>query len=179
MKPITALGGTDPRVDTVGTVTLTENPGLALASVAARLGQETACQKHLKASIGAVPGPGTSHLNDPLSGVWISPDMWMISAPFDTHQDLAAQLKTRFTDTASITEQTDAWCCFDLQGAGMHDVMERLCPIKIRAMQAGDATRTSIDHLGCFVIRQSPDDWLRILGPRSSAGSLHHAVMTA
>lgn len=179
LKPITALGGTEPCIDTVGTVTLTENSNLALASVAARLGQEAACQTHLKAVIGAVPEPGKCHLNDPEAGFWTGPDMWMVGAPFDTHEDLATQLKARFKDTASITEQTDGWCCFDLRGAGMEDVMERLCNLNIRAMQTGDATRTSIDHLGCFVLRRDPADWVRILGPRSSAGSLHHAILTA
>ncbi len=179
LKPITALGGTDPRVDTVGSVTLTENPGLALASVAARMGREAACKDHLKSVIGAVPGPGECQLNDPEAGFWMSPDMWMVGAPFDTHEDLASQLKKRFGDTASVTEQTDGWCCFDLRGAGMENVMERLCPINMRAMQTGQAQRTSIDHLGCFVLRRDPADWVRILGPRSSAASLHHALLTA
>ncbi|MGB1234366.1 MAG: sarcosine oxidase subunit gamma [Planktomarina sp.] len=179
MTPITALGGAEPRVDTVSGVTLSENSGLALASVAARSGQEAACRKHLKAVIGTVPEPGKCQLNDPEAGFWMGPDMWMVGAPFDSHEDLAAQLKARFKDTASITEQTDGWCCFDLRGAGMEDVMERLCNLNIRAMRTGDATRTSIDHLGCFVLRRDPVDWVRILGPRSSAGSLHHAILVA
>ena len=37
LKPITALGGTTAQVDVVAGVTLRENPGLALASVAARI----------------------------------------------------------------------------------------------------------------------------------------------
>lgn len=179
LKPITALGGLEPRVDILGTVKLSENPGLALTSVAARLGQEKACQAHLKDVIGAVPGPGKCQLNDPEAGFWMGPDLWMVGAPFDTHEDLAEQLKARFGNTASITEQTDGWCCFDLRGDGMEDVMERLCNINIRAMQTGDAQRTSIDHLSCFVLRRDPADWVRILGPRSSAGSLHHAILIA
>ena len=109
----------------------------------------------------------------------MGPDQWMVGAPFDTHEDLAAQLKSRFGDTASVVEQTDAWVCFDLRGDGIDDVMEFLCAINIRAMQTGDATRTVIHHLGCFVIRRDPANWVRILGPRASAGSLHHAIFTA
>ena len=103
----------------------------------------------------------------------------MAGAPIDSHEDLAAQLKTRMGETASITEQTDAWVCFDLQGDRMEDVVELLCNINIRAMKTGDATRTSIHHLGCFVLRRDPANWVRILGPRASAGSLHHALLTA
>nr|WP_282569154.1 sarcosine oxidase subunit gamma [Aliiroseovarius sp. S1339] len=179
MIAITALGGSAPRVDRVADTTLTENPGIALASVAARMDQETTCRKHLKAVIGAVPGPGKVQLHDPEAGFWMGPDQWMVGAPFDTHEDLAAQLKARFGESASVTEQTDAWVCFDLRGDGMEAVMELLCNVNIRAMQTGDAQRTSIHHLGCFVLRRDPSDWVRILGPRASAGSLHHAILTA
>lgn len=61
----------------------------------------------------------------------------------------------------------------------MEQVVELLCPINVRQMTTGDAQRTSIHHLGCFVLRRDPSDWVRILGPRASAGSLHHAIVTA
>lgn len=179
LTPITGLGGSAPRVDSHGGVTLTENPGLALASVAARRGHEDACRAHLRAVIGDVPGPGRTQLHDPEAGFWMEPNQWMVGAPFATHEDLAAQLKARFGDSASITEQTDAWACFDLRGDGVEAVMELLCNIDMRAMVTGDAQRTSIHHLSSFVLRRDPSDWLRILGPRASAGSLHHALITA
>ncbi len=103
----------------------------------------------------------------------------MISAPFASQEDLATKLKGRFGEIASITEQTDAWVCFDLRGDAIEDVMELLCALNIRAMQTADATRTVIHHLGCFVICHEPANWVRILGPRASAGSLHHAILTA
>lgn len=180
LKPITALGGTEFRVDKVAGVTLTEKPGIALASVTARQGHEAACRAHLADVLeGPAPGPGKCRLHDPEAAFWMGPDQWMAGAPFDTHEDLAAQLKARMGETASITEQTDAWVCFDLQGDRMEDVVELLCNIDIRAMKTGDATRTSIHHLGCFLLRRDPADWVRIFGPRASAGSLHHALLTA
>lgn len=180
LKAITALGGAEPRVDTVNGTVLTENAGLALASVHARLGQEPACHAHFADLLGcAAPDAGKVVLRDPEAAFWTGPDQWMVGAPFETHEDLAAHLKTRFGDTASVTEQTDAWACFDLRGPGLEPVMELLCAINIRAMQTGDVQRTSIHHLGCFVIRRDPSDWVRILGPRASAGSLHHAIHTA
>lgn len=180
LTPITALGGATPQVETVGTVTLSENPGLALASVMARMGFETECAKHLADLLdGDAPGPGKCRLHDPEAAFWMGPDQWMVGAPYDTHETLADDLKTRFENTASVTEQSDAWVCFDLRGAKMEAVMELCCNLNIRAMQTGDAQRTSIHHLGCFVLRRDPEDGVRILGPRSSAGSLHHALKTA
>jgi len=174
-----ALGGTTPRVDTVAGTTLSENNGLALASVHARIGQETACRQHLRDLLGTVPAVGKVCLRDPEAGFWTGPNQWIIGAPYESHEDLADQLKIRFANTASITEQSDAWCCFDLRGDGMESVMELLCNVDIRRMQTGDATRTNIHHLGCYVIRRDPSDWVRILGPRASAISLHHAIITA
>lgn len=180
LTPITALGSHLPRTDTVAGVTLIEKPDLALASVTARLGHESACAAHLADLLGApAPAAGKARLHDPEAAFWMGPDQWMVGAPIGSHENLAPQLVARFGVTASITEQTDAWVTFDLRGDGIEAVMEILCPINIHAMRTGDATRTSIHHMGCFVIRRDPSDWLRILGPRSSAGSLHHAIHTA
>ncbi|MEH6648122.1 sarcosine oxidase subunit gamma [Sulfitobacter sp.] len=180
LSPITALGGGAPRIDTVANLTLSENPDLALASVAARTDHTSACQAHLKALLGSdAPAPGKACLHDPELAFWTGPNQWMVAAPFNSHEDLVARLKAQFGELASITEQTDAWACFDLRGDGIAPVMELLCAINIRTMQTGDAARTVIHHLGCFVIRMTPEHELRILGPRASAGSLHHAILTA
>lgn len=179
LKTITALGGSEPRVDTFHHISISENDGLAMASVAARLGSEDACHKNMQDLLGAVPGPGEAVLLEPESGFWMGPEQWMIAAPRQTHELLADDLKTRFGRCASVTEQSGAWVCFDLVGPGLADVTERLCAVPIRMMQAGDARRTMIHQLGCFVIRQADPHHLRILGPRASAGSLHHALMTA
>jgi sarcosine oxidase subunit gamma len=178
--PLIALGGAAPRIDTVANLTLSENPNLALASVAARADHTSACRTHLKTLLWSdAPAPGKACLNDTELAFWTGPDQWMVAAPFDSQEDLAARLKAQFGVAASITEQTDAWACFDLRGDGIDAVLELLCAINIRAMQTGDATRTVIHHLGCFVIRLAPEQGLRILGPRASAGSLHHAILTA
>lgn len=180
LTPLTALGGTTPQVDTIGTVTITEVPDLALASVTARHGQEKPCTQALGKLLGdRLPGPGRALLATPLAAVWIGPDQWMIGAPFDSHEDLADRLKSTLKATASVTEQSDAWVCFDVTGAAVTPMFERLCPAPVRRMQAGEAQRTTIHHLGCFVICGLPGAHLRVLGARSSAGSLHHALVQA
>ncbi len=178
MIPLSPLGGHAPQMDTHGPVTLTEVTHLALASVAARLGQEDACKAHLADLLGH-PAPGVEELvmHDPEAAFWTGPDQWMVGAPHDTHEELADQLKTRFGATASVTEQNDAWAVFDLQG-DVAPVMELLCPINMRRFAPGTARRTAIEHLGCFVTCRSANH-LRLLAPGSSAGSLHHALVTA
>ena len=180
LAPMTALGSSDHRVDIISGVTLTENSAQAHASVAARLGKEDACQKHLTDLMsGAIPAPAKIVTHDVMSAFWIGPNQWMVSAPFESHEDLAQQLKARFQDSASITEQTDAWVCFEMRGSGINAVMQLCANFDIERMQTGDAQRTVIHYMGVYVLRRDPADWLRILGPRSSAESLHHALVTA
>nr|WP_268821569.1 sarcosine oxidase subunit gamma [Octadecabacter dasysiphoniae] len=173
------MGGTEPRVDAFDHITIEENDGLALASVVARLGKEAACEKALRQLLGAVPAIGRAVLRDPEAGFCMGPAQWMLGAPRNTHELLADQLKDHFGDSASVTEQSGAWVCFDLRGAAMEDMCERLCNIPIRQMESGDVRRTVVHQLGCFVIRRADDDHVRILGPRASAATLHHALIAA
>lgn len=179
LTPITALGGTEPRVDAFDHVTITENNGVAFASVSARLGKEQACYAAMKMLLGAVPPLGKAILRDPEAGFGMGPDQWMLGAPLATHELLADQLKALFKDAASVTEQTGAWVVFDVTGAAMPDVCERICNVPIRTMTAGDAQRTVIHQMSCFVIKRVAEDHIRILGPRASAQTLHHALITA
>ena len=180
LTPIHPLASTQARIDTVAGVTLTETMSLALASIAARRGQEAACEQHLGDLLGGTaPQPGKAVFHEPEAAFWTGPCQWMVTAPYETHEDLSAQLISRFGETASITEQTDGWACFDMQGVGVEAVMQLCCNIDVERMQSGDAIRTSIHYMGVTVLRQEPADSLRILGARSSAKSLHHALLTA
>ena len=174
----TALGGTKPRVDQHGPITLSEEPGYALASVAARKGGERATVLAIRRIIGpAVPKP--NHVaGDTVTAFWTGPNQWMLEAPYDSHETLFATARAEVKGKASITEQTGGWCRFDLRGVGLATVLERLCPINMTKFQPGNATRTSIDHLGCFVVCRALDH-ISIIGPRSSATSLHHGLLTA
>lgn len=174
---ITALGATTPRTDIVGPLTIVENPDWALASLAVRqeAGQEVA--KHMQTLTGlALPPAGALVANDTYTLWWIGPDQWMIAAHHTTHENLPALVKSAVGAAGSVTEQTDGWCWFDIIGANAPALFERLCPANLRSMADGSATRTTLHHLGCFLLRRA-SGWA-VLGPRSSAGSLHHALIT-
>lgn len=178
LKPITALGGSEPGVEIIGDVTCREVPEVALASVVARLGKESQTRTALKKAIG-ITAPDVGYVaTKTLTAFWVGPDQWMIEAPFETHEDLAAQLKTLAKHNASITEQTDAWARFDVSGENVLSVMELLCNLNTRTMKPDQVSRSAIHHLGCFV-RCIGTDHFGIYGPRASAGSLHHAITTA
>ncbi len=88
-------------------------------------------------------------------------------------------MKTALTDNASVTEQSDGWARFDVQGETAVDLFERLSAANTRRMDSGTATRTVIEHLGCYLICRRKGEHFSILGPRSSAASLHHALCAA
>ena len=173
LKQLTPLGNATPQTDTIGPVTIAENTSIALASLATRKGREADVAAAAKTLNITLPAPG--HASD--TALWLSPDQWMIEAPFDTHEDITAHLKLAFGDAASITEQTDAWVRFDLTGPNLPAMFELLCAPDTRAMQPGSATRTVIEHLGCYITCRAAG--FTILGPRSSAKSLLHALITA
>lgn len=173
LKPITPLGADTPRVDQIGTLTIAEVVDQALASVAAREGQLGALQKALPLTL---PGVGKSETKGDFTAFWTGPDQWMISADHDQHELLAAELKQLVGDAASVVEQTDGWCRFDVSGAALCDLFERLSNIPVRTMAAGDVIRGTVEHLGAFLWRLD-DNRMAVVAPRSSAASLHHALV--
>ena len=173
LEPLTPMGHTTPQTDTIGPVTITENTSMAMASLATRRGRAADVANAAKSLNITLPAPG--HASQ--TALWLAPDQWMIAAPFATHEDIVVHLKPFFGDAASITEQTGAWVRFDLTGANLPAMFELLCNLDTRAMQPGHATRTVIEHLGCYVTCTSAG--FTILGPGSSAKSLHHALITA
>lgn len=155
----TALGGTTPRIDRIGAVTITEFPDLSIASVALRRG-------------GVAPDlPEAGNHAD--GAIWAGPEQWLLTGPHDLQ--FAARVKSRFGDRASVTDQTDGWAAFDVVAPDA--LLKRLCNIDVGKMHSGHATRTVIEHLGCFVLRNEAG--FRIFGARSSASFLHHALMSA
>ncbi|MDD7970723.1 sarcosine oxidase subunit gamma [Roseinatronobacter alkalisoli] len=178
LTPLTALGSGAPQTDTIGPVTISENPDSALVSVAARLGQEAACARVLAAILG-VPAPDVAQFvqGATLGAFWTAQHCWMVDGPDDPQAGLSARLKAELGDMASVTDQSVGWVRFDLQGDGLGVLFERLCNLDMARMPTGSARRSVIEHLGCFVLHR--DGGYTVYGPRSSAQSLHHALVTA
>ena len=178
LKPITPLGHAAPHAVTIGPVTITEVVDTALASLAARMGEAKAVADIAETAGIPLPPPGRAAAGATYASFWLSPEMWMVEAPFATHEDIVAILKPHFGEAASITEQTDAWARFDVKGADLPAMFERLCNFDLRSNGPGSATRTVIEHLGCYVVIRG-EGHLSVIGPRSSAASIFHALETA
>lgn len=180
-----ALGdGSAPWSARLGSMTARAVEGLALASLAQRRDGEATFMAQAGALFGA-PLPEVGRALEPGAApgaLWIGPDQWMVVAR-DGGEDLAADLMARFGASAAVTDQTDAWVCLDLEDdggrVGAVETLARLCLADAERMEAGAVVRTAIHHMGCFLWCLTPKRTFRILGPRSSADSLAHAVTRA
>lgn len=176
LTAITALGGTAPQSLRFGALTLTENTGLALASVALRAGAAVPSPMGL-----ALPGPGGWTPGSEINAFWTGPSQWMVEGPGRADRDFAA-LVASACPGCSVTEQTDGFVAFEITsdgGAGpVEALLSRLVNVDLAGFGPGRATRTGLEHMTVFVIRRVGDH-AAVLGLRSSAGSLWHALTLA
>lgn len=179
LLPLTAFGVIQARTETIGGVTITERPDIALASVAQRRDTADALAAAAPDLLGAPwPETASSAGTGDLRAFWMAPGQWMVEAPIAPDDDLAAHLKARLDGAASVTEQTDAWVVLDITGPSVTALFQRLCPLDLDSLPDGAASRTLLHHLGCFVLVRRAGTAVTVLGPRSAAGSLHHALTT-
>ncbi|CAM3056803.1 sarcosine oxidase subunit gamma [Paracoccus aminovorans] len=171
LTPICALGAAVPQSRRIGAVTLTENAELGLASLALRRGG-TAPDLGL-----ALPGPGGWAEGGGIAAFWTGPDQWMVEFPGRAAEDVAALLAA---PGCSVTEQTDGFVAFEIQAPepALLALLSKLVNVDPARFGPGAATRTGFHHMSVFVIRRAADR-LALLGMRSAAGTIWHALVEA
>ncbi|WP_430466007.1 sarcosine oxidase subunit gamma [Tabrizicola sp.] len=174
-KSLTALGHDAAETVQIGPYKIVERFDVALASLALRRGQDKAFEAAAKKAGVPLPDASRHAAGKVYSAFWTTPEMWLVEAYFATHEDIVAHLKPAFGDSASITEQTDAWVRFDVSGEGLVALFERLTNLDLANLPDGFASRTVMEHLGVYLIRHSAN-MVALYGPRSSAQGLLHAL---
>lgn len=176
LTPITALGQAAPVSLGFGALTLRENAGLALASLALRRGAAQPVPMGL-----ALPGPGLWHAGNGVSAFWTGPGQWMVEAEGRAEEDFAGALK-QAAPACSVTEQTDGFVAVEIASAAgaapIERLMSKLFNIDVAGFGPGSATRTGFEHMSVFVIRRAADR-LAVMAMRSAAGSVWHGLCTA
>ena len=172
------LGFTTPHKDIVGSYSISEVTDRAMASITARK-DAAAAVKTILTKILKKPAPKVGgYCAGEIEAFWTGQGQWMMVASFANNEDIVASFADKFKDKASLTEQTDGWSRFAITGPDIDRLCTLLCNLDTRALIAGTANRTSVEHIGCFVIRVA-DDCLHMIGPRSSARSLYNAISVA
>lgn len=176
LTPLTALGDPAPRSVTHGALTLTETPGLALASLALRRGTAEPAPFGL-----ALPGPGRRVAGRGMAAFWTGPGQWMLEAEARAETDFAAEVAAACPG-CSVTEQTDGFVAFEIASADgavpIGALLTKLVNLDAAAFAPGHAIRTGLEHMSVFVLRRD-EGQLAVLGMRSAAGTLWHALETA
>lgn len=176
LTPTTPLGSTEVRSVRHGVLSLEENSGLALASLALRRGVDKPAPFGL-----FLPGPGGWVENTEVAAFWTGPDQWMFEAPGRAESDFAADLSQRCPHN-SVTDQTDGFVAFEIRSSNgepaILSLMAKLVNLDPARITPGSASRTGFKHMSVFVIRRAPDH-LAVLGMRSAATTLWHELETA
>ena len=176
LKPLTALGRSAACNVTYGALTLAENTGLALASLAPRW----SCKEPAPFGL-SLPGPGLWADNGEIAALWAGFGQWLIEGPGRAETDFAAEVSAACPG-CSVTEQTDGFVAFEVRsaaaGAPIFALMAKLVNLDPSRFGPGTATRTGLEHMSVFVIRRSADR-LAVLGMRSAARTLWHVLETA
>ena len=147
-----ALSGADPAV---------------ITSVAPYSGQEAATSEALKALVGAeLPGPNRCTGGDAARVVWTGAGQAMV---------IGAQVDPSLAQHAALTDQSDAWVTFRLQGQGVEDVLARLTPLDLNpgVFKRGHAARSQLGHMNAIFIKVAGDAF-EIMVFRSMARTAVH-----
>lgn len=179
----TALGGTEPLVETWPGFTLAEITETALASLATRRGGGQALRTAIEGAFAlALPEPGRRAEGNPLSAVWMGHEQWFVEAPRASTPNIVSVLAEAVGETASITDQGDSWTRLELTGPWTRTVLEKLCPLDLHpsTFPSGAAARTTMEHIGGIIMVLGDGETFVLLTPRSSARSflanLRHAA---
>ncbi len=174
-----ALGGYREEFDGVR---LSEQPETAIVSIAVPRGGRAALAEAFRTGLGVdLPAPGTSVLSkDGAKRVFrMAPDQFFVVFDHDK-PDAARAVDAALGGTTYVTDQTDVWVTFRIDGPAAISALERICPIDLNAhaFPEGRVARTVMEHLGTIILRDGADTFT-IFSARSSARSFLHAVQTS
>jgi sarcosine oxidase subunit gamma len=162
----------------IGPYSLGEVADNALVSLAVPQSRLSRALEHLHYRYGLeLPDPEAVYTNSANSQsiFWTARNQWMIERPELQDPNWATRLAS--AQVGYVTEQTGAWARFDLEGPGLELVLQRLTNVDSARWVDSVAIRTSMHHLGVFVVCRG--SVISIYGPRSSADSLARAVKFA
>lgn len=132
------------RLPTLTGCTLRTLPPVRITSIAPYPGQVEA----LRARLGGFPAPGEVVTVQGIDLVWAGRDL-TFAFGYDLPDGLDAH--------CAISDQSDGWCGFALQGTGAEALLARRLPFDLRKMPSPGSARSVLDHLPVLVLRRASD----------------------
>jgi sarcosine oxidase subunit gamma len=186
-QPQSALKGvhaTDTVRETGGitSVTLIERPVRPARLIMARKDAAVATAERAAGVLGlALPMRPMRTAGGGVEAVWSGPAQWLVMSDAD---DKLVALTAAVAGVASCSEQTDARVILRLAGLGARRTLMKVVGIDVHetAFPAGAAAMTPVAHIAAHLWRLPDADGApvyEIAAPRSSIGSLWHALVAA
>lgn len=151
----------------IGGTSVSEFPVDAITSIAPFKGREAAVSATLKAQMGAgFPAPNRAEGTSAARTVWSG-----------IGQCLALGPSLRPITGAAMTDQTDAWATFVIDGPLARDALARLVPADLRpgVFKVGHAMRTMFGHMNAVILR-SDENRYGVMVFRSMARTAAHEI---
>lgn len=170
LEALSPLSGQVP--ETIGAVSLSPLDLGQMSLIMPFSNQRAVVQDLLQKEIGlGLPGANQALTTPKARLMWFGRDSYLLTgaaAPASLHK------------AAAVVDQSDAWVCVELSGAGIEDVLARLVPVDLRPQAFGpDASiRTLVGHMSASLTRLS-EERIAILVFRSMADTLVEEIKEA
>jgi methylglutamate dehydrogenase subunit D len=115
------------------------------------------------------------------SFVWAGPERWLAGTSTQTPAAFEAMLRTELSGLASVTNQTDGRCVFQLSGPKARDTLAHGLPIDIdpRVFGPGDTALTLAGHINVHLWQLDLSPAYQFAVPRSFAASFCEWLLAA
>ncbi len=180
LKPLNAIGGKDLESNSINGIKISEENVISLASIGCSSKLFKSLSRKMKTKFNvSVPGPGKSLINQKIRVSWTAQGQWFLESPDAFNQGFANYLVEKLGKDFAITEQSDGWVKVSISGETVLKVLEKCIILDLNKMSDGSFSRCSLDHIGVYLLCERVKKSFVIYGPRSSAKSLHHALIQA
>jgi methylglutamate dehydrogenase subunit D len=116
-----------------------------------------------------------------LSFVWAGPERWLAATPTQTPAAFEAMLRSELSGLASVANQTDGRCIFQISGPKARDTLAHGLPIDIdpRVFGPGDTALTLAGHINVHLWQLDLSPAYEMAVPRSFAASFCEWLLAA
>lgn len=177
--------GTAKDIGAPGTVTLLEMPARHAVLILAHQGKAHEVRRRAAESLGfPLPSAPSRTQGAAAEAIWSGPSQWLVMSEAPDAAARLEMLVNAVKGYASASEQTDARIILRLAGGGARRTLMKLVTIDMHeaAFPAGTVAMTPVAHIAAHLWRRPDAEGApvyEIAAPRSSIGSLWHAVIAA
>ncbi|MDF1853836.1 sarcosine oxidase subunit gamma family protein [Pseudooceanicola sp.] len=158
-----AAAGLLPRQ--IGRVSLSEAVFRPITGISPYAGMVAQAAAAVTAAHGVgLPGPNRLVSGKGAEVLWVGRNRWLLIGP---------EPDPRLTETAALSDQSDAWVSVLISGADAAAVLARLTPLDLRdrGFAIGTSARSELFHMPAIIARTGAVEW-RVMCFRSMARTL-------